>query len=73
MKYRDPKEPVEVRVADLLERMTLEEKVAQLLSIWDDKGILLDEEGRFSPEQAAAEIPHGLPPIIGSWALSVPG
>jgi beta-glucosidase len=32
--YRDPDLPVEARVADLLARMTPEEKVAQLGSIW---------------------------------------
>ena len=30
--------PVEQRVEDLLARMTLEEKVAQILTIWDSKG-----------------------------------
>jgi len=30
VKYQDPKQPVSVRVADLLSRMTLEEKVAQM-------------------------------------------
>jgi beta-xylosidase len=32
--WRDPARPAEERVADLLGRMTLEEKVAQLTSIW---------------------------------------
>jgi len=32
--WRDPTAPVEARVADLVERMTVEEKVAQLGSIW---------------------------------------
>jgi beta-glucosidase len=32
--YRDPALPVEGRVADLLDRMTVEEKVAQLGSVW---------------------------------------
>lgn len=32
--YRDPALPLEARVADLLARMTIEEKVAQLGSIW---------------------------------------
>ncbi|MBU0668995.1 MAG: hypothetical protein KKG32_02815, partial [Alphaproteobacteria bacterium] len=30
--------PVEQRVADLLARMTLEEKVAQIITVWDSKG-----------------------------------
>lgn len=32
--WRDPSAPVDARVADLIERMTLEEKVAQLGSVW---------------------------------------
>ena len=32
--YRDPTQPVNARVADLLSRMTLAEKVNQLLSPW---------------------------------------
>ena len=36
-RYKDPSAPVEDRVADLLPRMTLQEKVAQLLSPWPTK------------------------------------
>ncbi len=57
--YKDPSQPVDARVADLLSRMTLEEKVAQLLCLWKDKNLLLDEAGRFVPEKAAKAIPHG--------------
>ena len=35
--YRDPTQPVNARVADLLARMTLEEKVNQLLNPWPVK------------------------------------
>ena len=35
--YRQPDAPIEARVADLLARMTLEEKVAQLQGIWNRK------------------------------------
>ena len=58
--YRDPTQPVERRVDDLLARMTLEEKVAQLLSIWSAKNDLLDAEGRFVPARAAELLPHGI-------------
>lgn len=33
MKYKDPKQPVAVRVKDLLSRMTLEEKIGQMTQI----------------------------------------
>jgi beta-xylosidase len=32
--WRDPSQPVDVRVADLVPRMTLEEKLAQLVGVW---------------------------------------
>ncbi len=31
--YKDPKQPIEARVDDLLGRMTLEEKVGQMLQL----------------------------------------
>src|SRR5512147_1117985 len=43
--YRDPNAPVAERVRDLLSRMTLEEKAAQLCSIWFGKGRLLGPDG----------------------------
>ncbi|MDE2630499.1 MAG: hypothetical protein KGM97_05865, partial [Alphaproteobacteria bacterium] len=33
--YKDASAPVEARVKDLLSRMTLEEKVAQMLAVWN--------------------------------------
>lgn len=33
VKYKDPKQPVAVRVEDLLSRMTLEEKIGQMVQI----------------------------------------
>jgi len=36
--YQNPSEPIEDRVKDLLGRMTLEEKVAQMGSTWQDLG-----------------------------------
>src|SRR5258708_13788070 len=65
--YRDPKLSVEERVADLLSRMTLEEKAAQLGSTWqnrqfpqDPKVFVVDEKGAFVPERAAVELKNGL-------------
>ncbi|KAJ7982498.1 Beta-glucosidase [Quillaja saponaria] len=37
MKYKDPKQPVAVRVKDLLSRMSLEEKIGQMVQI--DRGV----------------------------------
>ncbi len=58
--YKDPAQPVDGRVADLLARMTLEEKVAQLTTLWSGKNSLLDDDGRFDPEKGKVEIPHGI-------------
>ncbi len=49
---------VDARVADLLGRMTVEEKVAQMLSIWVQKATIQDGQGRFIP--AKALIGHGI-------------
>jgi beta-glucosidase len=58
--YRDAKRPVEERVADLLARMTLNEKVAQLQGIWNRKREIQDEAGRFSPARAGALLGNGI-------------
>lgn len=33
MKFRDPKQPLNVRIKDLMMRMTLEEKIGQMVQI----------------------------------------
>ncbi len=74
--YQDASRPVEERVADLLGRMTLEEKVAQLVCIWADKNKLLDEDGGFAPEKAAEVIPLGVGAVArpsDNFARGVPG
>jgi beta-glucosidase len=65
--YRDAKLPMEDRVADLIGRMTLEEKVAQLEGTWQNRGIqkdvsqlFVDEKGAFLPERAGAVLKNGL-------------
>src|SRR6266566_2128431 len=47
--YLDPTLPVERRVDDLLARMTLEEKVGQMLCLWQGKRAITDSAGRFDP------------------------
>lgn len=58
--YRDATLPVARRVQDLLARMTLEEKVAQLQTAWDAKGRVLDGRRQPLPERLAATFPHGI-------------
>jgi beta-glucosidase len=75
--YRDAALPVDRRVADLLSRMTLEEKVAQLTSIWNLNEQITDAQGHFSPEKAARVMPHGLGQIARpanrqEWKAPIP-
>src|SRR5947208_7479879 len=49
--YRDPSLPIERRVDDLLGRMTLEEKVGQIVSLWQGKRAITDRDGRFEPSR----------------------
>ena len=50
--YKNSQKPIDVRVKDLLKRMTLEEKVAQLQTIWVARQKLETEAGEFTPEHA---------------------
>ncbi|AJP72243.1 glycoside hydrolase family 3 N-terminal domain-containing protein [Sphingomonas hengshuiensis] len=58
--YKDAAQPVEARVDDLLARMTLEEKVSQLVALWLNKGQIQTEAGEFDPTRASAAFPNGL-------------
>ena len=65
--YKNAKLPIEQRIADLLSRMTLEEKAAQLIggmerSLFanDPKSSIVDQKGKFLPERASALIKNGL-------------
>src|SRR5262252_7967466 len=51
--YRNAALPIRQRVDDLLSRMTLEEKAAQMRCIWRKKAeTLIDENGNFDLEKA---------------------
>jgi beta-glucosidase len=58
--YKDPHQPVNRRVEDLLSRMTLDEKVAQLLTVWEQKAKMQTPDGHFSPENASRAFPNGV-------------
>ena len=55
--YRDPALSIDDRVEDLLGRMTLDEKLAQVAGIWLAE---LVEGGRFDADQVAAKLEHGI-------------
>ena len=57
--YRDRTAPIPDRVRDLLGRMTLEEKVAQMRCLWMSKA-RISENNAFSPAKAAGLIPDGI-------------
>src|SRR5450631_606372 len=58
--YKDPNAPVEARVEDLLKLMTLEEKVAQMLSIWDAKTEVFDAKLELDPKKMAQKYPNSV-------------
>jgi beta-glucosidase len=65
--YRDSSLPVEQRVTDLLSRMTLEEKVAQLGGTWqnpaqvhDESLLFVGKNREFLPDRAAVLLHDGL-------------
>ena len=64
--YRSPELPVAARVADLLKRMTLEEKAAQMTCVWQQKATkLLDDSGSFRRRQG--------PRAFWSWSWAGAG
>lgn len=58
--YKDASRPVGIRVEDLLKRMSLEEKIAQMLCLWSDKNKLYDDSGHFDSTKAREVIPNGI-------------
>ena len=64
--YKNPRLSTEHRIADLLARMTLEEKIAQMTCLWANrpqKNAQTDfatDRGDFSPEKAAQVMKYGI-------------
>src|SRR3989441_9229249 len=64
--YKNPRLPVDQRVADLLSRMTLEEKIAQLTCLWSNRPQVKpqtdfsSDRGDFSPEKGAQVMKYGI-------------
>ncbi len=59
--YRNASLAIECRVADLLSLMTLEEKVAQMLCVWNQKtSLLLEEKGSVDVQKLREHCRYGL-------------
>jgi beta-glucosidase len=61
--YKNPRHPASRRVKDLLARMSLAEKAAQMMCVWQEKALkLVDANGCFDPLKARAAFKsrHGL-------------
>jgi beta-glucosidase len=58
--YKNASAPVEQRVDDLLARMTLDEKIAQITTVWQKKSELFDAAGNFDPAKARRLRPAGI-------------
>ena len=57
--YKDARAPIAARVADLMARMTLAEKVQQIRTAWQGKGEMIDDLA-FNPAKASAAFPDGI-------------
>lgn len=65
--YKNPAVPVDQRVADLLSRMTLDEKVSQMVGTWQNRDFVKEErlmfvgsQREFLPNQAAILLKNGI-------------
>jgi beta-glucosidase len=77
--YKNAKLPIEQRTADLLSRMTVEEKAAQLIggmerTIFanDSKSSIVDQKGKFLPERASEILKNGLGQISQPGGMRSP-
>jgi len=58
--YKNPTAPVDQRVEDLLGRMTLDEKIAQITCVWNRKREILTAKGDFDPAKMNLVFPAGI-------------
>ncbi len=56
-RYKDPSAPLDERVEDLLDQMTLDEKIAQLGCLWSTQ---LVRDDTFDADFTASKMPHGM-------------
>ncbi|MEJ1961425.1 MAG: glycoside hydrolase family 3 N-terminal domain-containing protein [Gammaproteobacteria bacterium] len=58
--YKNAAAPMEQRVEDLLSRMTQDEKIAQITTVWTKKNDVLTAAGNFDPAKAKQLYPAGI-------------
>ncbi len=58
--YKQADADTDARIEDLLSRMTLEEKIVQITTIWTNKTDVFDDDGNFDPEKAKEKFPNGI-------------
>src|SRR5450432_1267467 len=58
--YKNPNAALEARLDDLLSRMSLEEKVAQMQSVWDAKREVFDARLELDPKKMLQQYPDGI-------------
>ena len=70
-RYKDASLPIQDRVADLLPRMTLEEKVEQISGGWENRIEVIDPTGTFTNEKARKVINNDGAPETQAHAAAV--
>ncbi len=58
--YKDSHQTISNRVNDLLGRMTLDDKLAQIECIWIDKAKVVNKDGTFNPDKFKKNYPFGI-------------
>ena len=58
--YKSAEAPVDARVSDLLAKMTLEEKIAQIMTVWDAKAEVFDANGEFDAAKMSTKFPYNI-------------
>jgi len=70
--YKDASQPTKDRIEDLIGRMTVEEKVAQVTAVWQDKRRFYNKDFSFNADSASAVMPHGIGHITRPSELAGP-
>ena len=60
MIYKDPAAPIAARVDDLLARMTLDEKIVQVTTVWENKAKFLDTNLQYDDAKMHTNFPLGV-------------